>query len=72
MTEKEAKTKWCPMIRKYGIIEREGKWIKECIASECMMWRWETEIHIDRSGAHPAQQFVTSTDRGYCGLGGTP
>jgi hypothetical protein len=32
MTEQEAKTKWCPM-----------KDMKLCIASDCMMWRLETE-----------------------------
>ncbi len=38
---------------------REGK--PPCLASNCMMWRWE----ISLSEARP-------TERGYCGLAGKP
>lgn len=44
MTEQEAKTKWCPMVRIDAIvvgdeIHRRGA----CIGSGCMMWRYDGE-----------------------------
>ena len=44
MTEEQAKTKWCPMVRTPALvvgddIHRHGT----CIGSDCMMWRWDTE-----------------------------
>lgn len=63
MTEKDAKTKWCPMVRS-GVTFRQGanRWIEsdgthriaQCLGSACMMWRW---VHDER------------IDDGYCGLG---
>jgi hypothetical protein len=51
MTEQEAKTKWCPMVRYSADAEPSanlwyfGKQGRDervnCIASDCMMWRWE-------------------------------
>ena len=57
MTEEEAKTKRChnpsPWVLEYG------GW---CIASDCMMWRWDHECH-------PSGEFIVdSKDLGYCGL----
>ena len=71
MTEKEAKKKWCPMIRfQIGLdnaawqgvaYTNRGEEMRppesvRCITSECMMWRWYT---LDK-------------EEGYCGLGGEP
>jgi hypothetical protein len=52
MTEEEAKMKWCPMVRyadcganNASAVNRDGTWetniIDRCIASDCMMWRWD-------------------------------
>ncbi len=69
MTEEEAKTKWCPMVRinvalnaaqGVGAFNRDGGDF-DCIASDCMMWRWNTRIKIGYK-----------YEGGYCGLGGKP
>lgn len=66
MTETEAKTKWCPMVRDPEISNRmsltrmpEGIKYKtpNCIGSACMMWR---ELGEDQS--YPTRK------NGYCGL----
>jgi len=69
MTEEEAKTKWCPMVRDVrmtnGNLEIGSGY---CKASGCMMWV-ETK---------PAERFGVKTGRhtasahGYCGMGGKP
>ena len=54
MTESEAKMKWCPMVRSPRIESREPIIVVavnrpdsavgvECIASACMMWRWDSD-----------------------------
>jgi hypothetical protein len=68
MTEEEAKTKWCPMVR-FEIGPQNAAWqnvaysnrgeefsprVCRCIASDCMMWRGEPD------------------GESYCGLGGRP
>jgi len=71
MTEEEARTKWCPQIRwtSHGEgysdpFENRGSNCN-CIASDCMMWRWNRDIMAGGSGrAEPTQ--------GYCGLAGKP
>jgi hypothetical protein len=74
MTEDEAKTKWCPMVRNgvnrnyprqgyQGEIGDNNPPYSKCIASDCMMWR-VTRNHNSETG----ESFVT----GYCGLGGKP
>ena len=76
MTEQEAKTKWCPMVRHtkdqegnfYTTNGRNSSGFETCIASDCMMWRYKTngQMGYDRN---PDDTCLTS---GYCGLGGKP
>jgi hypothetical protein len=68
MTEEQAKTKWCPMVR--GGLNVHTTWgsprepgpeqrnpaAARCIGSECMMWRWDRD---------------TDHVHGHCGLAGT-
>ena len=72
MTEAEAKKKWCPHIRiTTGVIDSmsitnrcDTPTMTDCIASECMAWRW-----MKGDFAKPTE------DRGalgYCGLAGKP
>ena len=73
MTEQEARTKWCPMVRItwYPTPAPETSisgWNRDemntnCMASDCMMWRWH-------GGRRPEKQMEAA--RGYCGLGGKP
>ena len=71
MTEAEAKTKWCPMVRfntldinesdsNRGVFVRSGN-IQCCIASDCMMWRSTGYTDHGMTGKS-----------GYCGLAGKP
>jgi len=39
MTEDEARMKWCPKCGRG--INKDGSWMFPCIASDCMMWRWD-------------------------------
>lgn len=68
MTEDEAKTKWCPMVRITAFIDGDncawsvnnrGQWIaeeeripRECLSSECALWK----------------QSKYGTENGCCGL----
>jgi len=77
LTEEEAKTKWCPHKRvdsyegnsNYnthadGDLPDESK----CIASDCMMWRWDEASDRDENG-----NLIGGTNyntEGHCGLGG--
>jgi hypothetical protein len=89
MTEDEAKTKWCPMVRHESPEdEGNGTWNRgrkddvinierpnyscACIASACMMWRWE--VAEEWTHPHTGEKYPTafSTEHGYCGLGGKP
>jgi len=66
MTEAEARTKWCPMVR-YPVWPGEcsgGNEGAKCIASDCMMWQWATTPGQEQCGYGPA--------KGYCGLGRKP
>jgi hypothetical protein len=62
MTEEEAKTKRCPIIRTLHPYDDQDGYehhsvatrMPHCIASECMMWR----------------QSYTSGDDGFCGVAG--
>lgn len=83
VTEKEAEQKWCPQIRvairfsddsvvagnaEYS--ERNPQSYSYCIASSCMMWRWDSRSKHDGGfpgGPTPKEQWT-----GYCGMGGKP
>ena len=53
MSEKEARAKWCPLIK-----SDHGK--NNCIVSACMMWQWK-ETKVGKS-------VLIDRQKGYCGL----
>ena len=71
MTEDEARTKWCPMVRhvfevdegdafnRISNITGGASYNLNCIASDCMMWEWRPITVGD-------EDF--DTVEGYCGL----
>lgn len=71
MTEDQAKTKWCPMVRTglvagMAVNHHVGGDVKDetrCIASECMMWRNFTLDEVRRDN---------NSKGGFCGLAGVP
>jgi hypothetical protein len=79
MTEQEAKSKWCPMVR-FQIGPQDATWQGTaydnrgqamngwstclCIASECMMWR------EDRNYSNGINTPTYVVIGGYCGLAG--
>lgn len=74
MTEQEAKTKWCPMVRLLSE-GQPGQLLSNrpnsapggnCIGSGCMMWR------IRRWDSYPDGQCPPEPADGYCGLAGKP
>ena len=85
MTEQEAKQKWCPMVRymnfEGGIINNRGQYLvgsfpntMECIASDCMMWRWS--MLPDGEPEYAAKAIggghFENAPCGYCGLTNKP
>ena len=61
MTEDEAKTKWC------AYREETAMATDRCIASDCMMWKWQIPQNVRVSDSD------TGANReGYCGLAGKP
>ena len=82
MTEQEARTKWCPMVR-YSSDEMEpsaNRWNfgklgsderVNCLASDCMLWRW---VMTEDQALYNNTEYKTTCfkPRGYCGLGGKP
>lgn len=100
-TEEEARKSWCPFARQVFQF-REGDRdamlvanraeadypLGDCIASDCMAWRWDTELN-DQLLADARIEFGESEDprplkdtpiypdffksrHGYCGLAGKP
>ena len=70
LSEEEAKTKWCPMVRLFPVKETSGKncidnrgsnYDLYCLSSDCMMWVWEPPIETTIIGEGYIQ-------KGYCGL----
>ncbi len=69
MTEDDAKTKWCPMVRQSfdGVaINVTDSEFPPCIGSACMMWREKSVWVEDHLGNFGEQSG------GYCGLAGSP
>jgi hypothetical protein len=80
MTEDEAKTKWCPLVRvsiKTGkdlsITTNRSEWSADpamrepatkCVGSACMAWRWAKTENI-------GTRHEKTTDN-YCGAFGEP
>ena len=85
MTEQEAKTKWCPLGKRYiadefnmgaamtAINEPEGDYRQSCIASDCMMWQEQfrkvTEADVEACDLFEVGD-MNMPDGGYCGLAG--
>ena len=64
MTEEDAKTKWCFAA---GQNRREIRLGEQCIASQCMAWRWQpTHINNPEGG----DMIWSARAYGYCGLAG--
>jgi len=65
LTEAEARTKWCPFSRvgddTLTANNRPPTAPYDCIASDCMAWRWSYE----------PDGKSQSTTKGFCGLAGT-
>ena len=78
MTEEEAKTKWCPMVRHMvypNTFDPSGGNIPHeyscCIASDCMMWRWDEKGgHYITKGTGTSSEKTVHVGTGHCGLGG--
>jgi len=81
VTEKEAKEKFCPHMRKARMSDGEiytpainslqtkrAETFENCIASECMQWTKQTITakHIDKYGTTTETQ--EKTGKGFCGL----
>ena len=66
MTEQEAKTKWCPMVKRVKSEVIDSRNLPYCLASACMLWRWS--IPIEKVSLQNEEEW----SEGYCGLGGKP
>ena len=66
MKETEANKKWCP----YAISGSERPMDRiYCIASDCMMWRWE-KLYENMPASGKIVENGRSGTEGYCGLAG--
>lgn len=84
MTEEEAKTKWCPMVRAMKAIgSRDDIWettnrdpkfsdLPTCIGSACMMWRWEKKMEVEWPEHSAPMARPADPPHGHCGLAGKP
>ena len=64
MTEKEAKTKWCPING-----DTDAGSSSDCIGSRCMAWRW---LHKAGTDENDQPNYYAGPWQGYCGLAGRP
>ncbi len=82
MTEDEAKTKWCPMIR-FSLGEVAHYSNREevadasnaksrCIGSACMMWRISHRMYSKIGADGFPTKDSNEIFEGYCGLAGKP
>ena len=72
MTEDQAREKWCPMVR-YPLWPDEcsgGNEGAKCIASDCMMWRWQ--LNEKGQVVHNNISLMDKDRQGYCGLANKP
>lgn len=79
LTEEEAKDRWCPFARVNAAddlstpaVNRWGRGdpndsITLCIASSCMMWRWDAEPVPQPEDGFDDKMVC---ERGHCGLAG--
>ena len=85
MTEEQAKTKWCPLVRNFpdghnadGLRRIE---LSACIGSKCMAWRNADQVGIGPNGEERKPVSASRSvryadvgtkwiDRGYCGAFG--
>jgi hypothetical protein len=75
LTEKTARTKWCPSVRVQGDNRHfntntdgfeNSEQMYHCIGRSCMAWR---EFHL----SHTKGMLPTAAEtHGYCGLAGRP
>ena len=72
LTEEEAKKKWCPKYQVSFAACESGSDCQDnrglfpgyyCLASDCMMWRWE----VTNPNYEGPEKYH---DKGYCGLAG--
>ena len=86
MTEEEAKTKWCPMVRSLvvnplGVCAANQAYDDgtqnieraKCKGSQCMMWRSRNvEVDYNYQNRDHLGNVITTRTEGYCGLAGKP
>ena len=83
MQESEAVKKWCPMVRRSSVVGSYNVPYKDanCIASECMMWRWHENllqcfkckaIYSKDTSCPVCKTQLDPYYSGYCGLAGKP
>lgn len=82
MTEDEARTRWCPMVRLAAEPpDANGSWNRAatpmlkstlCIGSDCMMWRDSLDYFIRDGNPEPRMRTEPQVIGGYCGLAGQP
>ena len=78
MTERQARSKWCPHARQstneFPTYNRSegGKAIDSCncVASDCMAWRW---VRVrDDEGSEDGGAVILTQTYGFCGAFGKP
>lgn len=71
MHTEEAKKKWCPMTKTIALSgndvdKRHIDGLARCIASECMMWRWNKPRKAMKWARR--NNWVPEKFTGHCGL----